>query len=147
MATSFNSMSFKSSIQPVPALRHNNHAQASRLTNNTPANALERQSTQACLRLLYFRDFIDVLEADRSNGSLGCVSVDRAVCARLAFLAVMVVHGSGDVSCAADLGLDEGCAGGGQEESGGGRRAEGEVEGAVGADGNSRGDGGADDVL
>lgn len=59
----------------------------------------------------------------------------------------MIVHGARHVSRALDLGLDEGHAGGGEEEGRGGRCAQVEVEAAVGADGDARGDGRAGCVV
>lgn len=59
----------------------------------------------------------------------------------------MVVHGAGHVSGTSDLVLGGEHAGSGEEEGGCGRRAQLEVEGAVGADCYAGGDGRAGCVV
>lgn len=82
-----------------------------------------------------------MLQTDRSDRPLDRIPIRRAICAGLALLSIVVVHWPRDVSCTADLGLYEGGARGGEEEGCGWGCAQGEGEGAVGADGDARGDG------
>lgn len=82
-----------------------------------------------------------MLQADRANGSLGRITHCRTVRACLSLLPIVIVHGPRDVSCAANLTLRGKYASCAEQQCRCWGCAEREVEGAVGADGDSGGDG------
>lgn len=128
-------------------LRHNHHSQTARLSHHTPCQSLQAQTTQSSLTMLYLCNLVNMLQANSPHRTLYGVSVRRAVRARLALLAVVVVHWTGDISCAANLGFDHGCTGRGEEECRGRGGPQGECERAVRADGDASGDGSAGYVV
>jgi hypothetical protein len=72
-----------------------------------------------------------MLQANSANSTLDRVAYCWTVCTGFAFLAVMVVHRSGDVTSASDLILGREHAGCAKEEGRCWRCAEGEMKGAV----------------
>lgn len=97
--------------------------------------------------MLDLRNLIHMLQADRPDRALDRIPHRRTTRARLALLAFVIVHGTRYISCAADFVLRRENAGCAHEEGGGGRGAQGEVEGTIGADGYAGGDGGAGYVV
>lgn len=131
-------------------LRHNHHTYTPRLRDHALDQALQRHALQPALALLDLRNLVHVLQADRAHRPRRAVAphLDVLPGAGLAAGALGVVAGAGHVAGAADLvPLGRLDAGGGEEQRRGGRGAQLEVEGAVGADGDAGGDGGARVVV
>lgn len=88
-----------------------------------------------------------MLQADGADGAKNSVPVGWAAAAALALLSLLVVHGPRYVARTAHLRFEQGCACGCEEQCRRWRRADLEVEGAVGADGDERGDGRSRNIL
>lgn len=133
---------FTSSIvhMPLALLRHNNNSQAPRLPYNTPCNPLQTQPAQPRLAVLNLRNLIDMLQGHCPHRAQHRIPNRRTTRARLALLAIVVVHRPRHIPSAADLALCWRNARGAEEEGCSGWCAQLEVEGAVGADGDARGD-------
>lgn len=136
-----------SSIQSVPRSRHNNHAQAPRLPNNTRRNPLQTQPRKPRLTVLDLGNLVDMLQANSADGAQHRIPHGRTVGARLPLLPVVVVHRAWHVARPADLALRRRHARGGQKQRCRRRGAQAEVERAVWPHGDASGDGGAGVVV
>lgn len=132
-----------------PHSRHNIDSQATRLRHNTLHNTLKGCAAQSRLRVLDLRNLPHMLQADFANRSLVGVARCCAVvegCLAFGVAAQFAVRPC-YISSATDLvlrGFDASC---GEEKLCGGRRADLEVEAAIGTDGDTRRDGCAGDVV
>lgn len=139
---------FSSNVARHPSV-NNVHTQAARLSNNALDNSLQRLPAQSHLRVLDLRDLVHVLQADLANRTSSSHAGRGAVVeGSLAFAisSCFAVRAS-NISGAADFVLRRFHTGGGKEELCSGRRADLEVEAAIGTDGDTRGYGCAGDVV